>query len=46
MKRLGPRYYDMTSGVSMLYASLMVIGIACIILGCGALSIDWLRSIF
>ena len=34
------------SDVDLLYGGLIIIGVACIILGCGALSIHWLHSVF
>jgi hypothetical protein len=37
---------DGIGGFGLLYGSLIVISLVCIILGCGALSIDWLRSAF
>jgi len=34
------------SDVALLYGGLIIIGVVCIILGGGALSIYWLRSVF
>ena len=34
------------SDVDLLYRGLIIIGVACIILGWGALSIHWLRNVF